>query len=52
VGSSHLDAHGFARYWPEFAQGDKGTISVPLAPAHRAGLPAIRRLLPDDAIYD
>ena len=41
-----------ARYWPEFAQGDKGTISVRWLLAHRAGLPAIRRLLPDDAIYD
>ena len=41
-----------ARYWPEFAQAGKGAISVRMLLAHRAGLPGIRRPLPDDAIYE
>jgi len=50
-GLVELDAP-IARYWPEFAQAGKGAISVRWLLGHRAGLPAIRRLLPDDAIYD
>ncbi len=50
-GQVDLDAP-VARYWSEFAQADKGAIRVRTLLAHRAGLPAIRRLLPDDAIYD
>ncbi len=41
-----------ARYWPEFAQAGKAEITVRMLLGHRAGLPAIRRPLPDDAIYD
>jgi CubicO group peptidase (beta-lactamase class C family) len=41
-----------ARYWPEFAAGGKAGITVRMLLGHRAGLPAIRRLLPDDAMYD
>jgi CubicO group peptidase (beta-lactamase class C family) len=41
-----------ARYWPEFASADKGGVTVRMLLGHRAGLPAIRRPLPDDAIYD
>lgn len=41
-----------ARYWPEFAAGGKGAITIRTLLAHRAGLPAIRQLLPDLAMYD
>ncbi|MEX2208649.1 MAG: serine hydrolase domain-containing protein [Myxococcota bacterium] len=41
-----------ARYWPEFARADKGAITVRMVLGHRAGLPAIRQPLSDDAIYD
>ncbi len=41
-----------ARYWPEFAQGGKGAISVRWLLSHRAGLPAVRRPLPPEAMYD
>lgn len=34
-----------ARYWPEFAQGGKGTISVRDLMTHRAGLSRLRPLL-------
>lgn len=35
-----------AAYWPEFAQGDKGTLAVNALLDHTAGLPAIREILP------
>ena len=41
-----------ARYWPEFAQAGKDRIPVRWLLAHRAGLPAIRRSLPNEALYD
>ena len=41
-----------ARYWPEFAACGKSEITVRMLLAHRAGLPAIRRALPDLAMYD
>jgi CubicO group peptidase (beta-lactamase class C family) len=41
-----------ARYWPEFAAGGKDAVTVRMMLAHRAGLPAIRRLLAEDAMYD
>ena len=41
-----------ARYWPEFAQNGKERIPVRQLLNHRAGLPAIRHQLPDDAAYD
>ena len=50
-GAIELDAL-VAAYWPEFAASGKGETTVRMLLAHRAGLPAIRRLLPDDAPYD
>jgi CubicO group peptidase (beta-lactamase class C family) len=41
-----------AHYWPEFAAGGKGDIDVRTLLSHRAGLPAIRRELPEIAMYD
>ena len=41
-----------ARYWPEFAAGGKEAVTVRMLLGHRAGLPAVRRQLADDAIYD
>jgi len=41
-----------ASYWPEFAARDKGGITVCMLLSHRAGLPAIRRALPEGAMYD
>lgn len=39
-----------ARYWPEFAQTGKERIPVRWLLSHRAGLPAIRKPLPSDAL--
>ena len=50
-GGVDLDAP-VARYWPEFAAAGKGGVTVRTLLAHRAGLPAVRGLLPDEAIYD
>ncbi|HJY79550.1 MAG TPA: serine hydrolase domain-containing protein [Candidatus Binatia bacterium] len=41
-----------ARYWPEFAQAEKATISVRWLLSHRAGLPAIRRDMSPQSLYD
>jgi CubicO group peptidase (beta-lactamase class C family) len=41
-----------ARYWPEFAAADKETITVRQLLAHRAGLPAVREILPERAMLD
>jgi CubicO group peptidase (beta-lactamase class C family) len=41
-----------SRYWPEFATGGKKDITVSMLLSHRAGLPAVRRTLAADAIYD
>jgi CubicO group peptidase (beta-lactamase class C family) len=41
-----------ARYWPEFAQAGKATIPVRWLLSHRAGLPAIRRDMPPQSLYD
>lgn len=41
-----------ARHWPEFAACGKQDITIEMLLSHRAGLPGIRRLLSDDAIYD
>ncbi len=41
-----------ALYWPEFAQAGKDHIRVRQLLNHRAGLPALRRQVPDEAIYD
>lgn len=41
-----------ATHWPEFKQQDKGDITVATALAHRAGLSALERPLPNDAFFD
>jgi len=41
-----------ADYWPEFAQNGKAKIPVKWLLSHRAGVPAIREMLPDAALYD
>jgi CubicO group peptidase (beta-lactamase class C family) len=41
-----------ARYWPAFAAAGKSEVTVRMLLSHRAGLPAVRRLLGDDDIYD
>jgi CubicO group peptidase (beta-lactamase class C family) len=39
-----------ADYWPEFAQGGKGTVPVRLLLSHQAGLPAIDRALTPEEV--
>jgi CubicO group peptidase (beta-lactamase class C family) len=41
-----------AKYWPEFAQAGKGEIPVRYLLSHRAGLPAVRQMLPPGSVYD
>lgn len=41
-----------ASYWPEFAQADKGRIPVRWLLDHRAALPAIRKALASEALFD
>jgi CubicO group peptidase (beta-lactamase class C family) len=41
-----------SRLWPEFAAAGKDAITLRMLLAHRAGLPAIRALLPPEAKYD
>jgi CubicO group peptidase (beta-lactamase class C family) len=41
-----------ADYWPEFAQGGKESIPVRWLLSHRAGLPAIEKPLPTEALLD
>ena len=41
-----------ARHWPEFAAAGKDSITIREVLGHRAGLPAIRRVLHDDAMYE
>jgi CubicO group peptidase (beta-lactamase class C family) len=50
-GKLDLDAP-VASYWPEFAQAGKQDIPVRWLLSHRAGLPAIRRMLPAEALFD
>lgn len=50
-GKLALDAP-VARYWPEFAANGKASITVRQLLCHRAGLPALRELLPAEALYD
>ena len=59
VCAHHLVERGFldldrpvAHYWPEFAAAGKQDIPVHMLLSHRAGLPAIRDRLPDDAVYE
>ena len=41
-----------ARYWPEFAQAGKERITTRHLLTHSAGLAALRRSLPTEALYD
>jgi CubicO group peptidase (beta-lactamase class C family) len=50
-GRLNLDAP-VARYWPDFAQAGKDKIPMRDLLNHRAGLPALRDPLPEDAIYE
>jgi CubicO group peptidase (beta-lactamase class C family) len=50
-GKLDLDAP-VAQYWPEFAQAGKDEIPVRYLLCHKAGLPAVRKPLPEGALYD
>ncbi len=50
-GRLDLDAP-VARYWPEFAQAGKGALPVRWLLCHKAGLAALRGVLPGEALYD
>jgi CubicO group peptidase (beta-lactamase class C family) len=50
-GKVDLDAP-VARYWPEFAAAGKAEVPVRWLLSHRVGLPAVRKLLPNEALYD
>src|SRR5438093_5263352 len=41
-----------SRYWPEFAQAGKDRLPVRYLLSHQAGLPAVRRPLPPEALFD
>jgi CubicO group peptidase (beta-lactamase class C family) len=41
-----------ADVWPEFADGGKAAATVAHALSHRAGVPAIRKLLTDEDLFD
>ncbi|WXL24153.1 serine hydrolase domain-containing protein [Ectopseudomonas mendocina] len=50
-GKLQLDAP-VAGYWPEFAAAGKENITLRHLLSHQAGLPALRELLPAEALYD
>jgi CubicO group peptidase (beta-lactamase class C family) len=50
-GRLDLDAR-VSKYWPEFAAGGKDEITVRHVLSHQAGLAAIARQLPQEALYD
>jgi CubicO group peptidase (beta-lactamase class C family) len=50
-GKVDLDAP-VARYWPEFAAAGKDELPIRWLLGHRAGLAAVRKLLPGEALYD
>lgn len=50
-GELTLDAP-IADVWPAFAAEGKESVTLRQVLAHRAGLPAARAVLPDDALYD
>jgi CubicO group peptidase (beta-lactamase class C family) len=50
-GRLDLDAP-VADYWPEFAQAGKARLPVRWLLSHRAGLAAVREILPMEALYD
>ncbi len=41
-----------AKYWPEFAQAGKDKLPVRFLLSHRAGLPAVRKILDGDALFN
>lgn len=41
-----------SRYWPEFAAAGKDRVTVRELLSHQAGLPAVREVLEDGAMYD
>jgi CubicO group peptidase (beta-lactamase class C family) len=49
-GKLDLDAP-VAKYWPEFAQAGKSKLPVRYLLSHRAGLPAVRKPLPKQALF-
>ena len=51
AGRLDLDAP-VARYWPEFAQAGKAHLPVRFLLTHQAGLPAVARPLPEEALFD
>jgi CubicO group peptidase (beta-lactamase class C family) len=53
VDRGHVDLDApVADYWPEFGTNGKEQVSVRMLLAHQAGLPALRKRLPDRAMYD
>ncbi len=50
-GKVELDAP-VARYWPEFAQFGKANLPVRYLLSHQAGLAAVKRPLPAEALFD
>ena len=40
------------KYWPEFGKAGKEKITVAMCLGHQAGLPAVRKRLPEGAFYD
>jgi len=40
------------RLWPAFASGDKQATTLRMLLSHRAGLPSVRRRLPEGAMFD
>jgi CubicO group peptidase (beta-lactamase class C family) len=50
-GRVDLDAP-VAKYWPEFAQAGKGSIPVRFLLGHRAGVAAVKPILPGEALYE
>lgn len=53
VGEGKLDLDvPVAHYWPEFSAAGKARITTRQLLAHTAGLPALRQLLPAEALYD
>jgi CubicO group peptidase (beta-lactamase class C family) len=53
AGQGRLDFDApVAKYWPEFAQGGKGSMPVKFLLSHRAGLAAIRAPLANEALFN
>jgi len=53
AGTGQLESDApVARYWPEFAAEEKHAVTLRQLLSHQAGLPAIRRRLPPDAMLD